>query len=104
MVDQDVALSNLREYVRVLAVLAAKPRVRDPDMWGVAKLDEAPHADHIPEVRHVEKPLDLVDLALVDLQCFAQPLPQPRTHRPVDLEPDHLAEAATAQLLLDSLQ
>ena len=63
-----------------------------------------PIADHVPEVRHVEQPVDLVDLALVDLQRVAQPFAKPGAHRRVDLEPDHLAEAATAQLLLDGLE
>ena len=50
------------------------------------------------------RPLDLVELAVLDLQRGRQLLAQPGAHRALDLEADHLAEAAAAKLLLDRLE
>ncbi len=58
----------------------------------------------LPQVAHVEQPLDVVDLDLVDAQPLDQPGAQRRIHAGADLEPDDLAEAPPAQLVLDRLQ
>ena len=96
--------ADRREDVRLRPVLAEQPRLRDRRVRRVAQLAEAAQPGHVPQVRHVEQAVDLVELALVDLQRVAQLLAQPGAHLPVDLQPDDLAEAAPAKLLLDRLQ
>ena len=92
------------EHVGLAAVLAAKPGLRDAACGRIAQLAEPADPGHVPEVGQVEQALDLIELALVDLQRVAQLLAQPGAHRPVDLEPHDLAEAAAPELLLDRLQ
>ena len=50
------------------------------------------------------RPVDVVDLDLVDAEPLDQPGAQRRLHARADLEPDDLAEAPAAQLVLDRLQ
>ena len=61
----------------------------------------AGHGDDVPEVGEVEDRAGLVDLMIFDSERGNQLGAQPRVHRLLDFEPDDLAEAATAELLLD---
>ena len=56
------------------------------------------------QVLQRQRPLDLVDLGLGDLQLLEQQLEHPARHPPGHLEPHDGGEAALAQLLLDHLQ
>ncbi len=67
----------------------------------VAELLEAGNADDVPEIVEAEHALELVDLLLLDPQGGDEPLAQPGIEPARELEADHLAEAATADLLLD---
>ena len=98
------AFADRGEHVRLVTVLSAQPGWRDATCGRVPQLAEAAQRGHVPEVGHVEQAVDLVELALVDLQRVAQPFAKPRAHPAVDLEPDHLAEAAAAELLLHRLK
>ena len=61
-------------------------------------------ACQLHQVGEVEQALDLVDLVLLDVEAFAQPLQHPRRGRGGDLDPDDVAEAPLPQLVLDRLE
>ncbi len=103
MVDEDVALAHRREDVGGLAVLALQDRLGDPGEGTVAQLGEAGDADDVPEVVHAEDAVDLVDLLVADLEGGHEPVAEARLEAAGELEPDHLAEAAAADLVLDRL-
>ena len=75
----------------------------DPGERRVAKLGVAGDAGDVEEVVHPDQAVDLVDLVLVDLEQVDQALAQARLEAPGELEPDDLAEAAAADLVLDGL-
>ena len=58
-------------------------------------------ANELPQVGQIERPLDVVDLALLEIEPVDQALAQVRLHPGRDLEPYDLAEAAAAELVLD---
>ena len=60
-------------------------------------------AGDVEEVVHADEPVDLVDLVLVDPEQRDQPLAQALLEVAGELEPDDLAEAAAADLVLDRL-
>ena len=60
----------------------------------VAQLAMARQVRDRGEVREVEHPVDLVDLTVLDAQRGDELLAQMGRHPALDLEPDHLAEAA----------
>ena len=60
--------------------------------------------DDVPQVLEVEQAVDLVDVAVVELERAQQRLAQRLAHARADLEAHDLAEAAPAQLLLDGAQ
>ena len=60
--------------------------------------------DELPELRLVEEPLDLVDLAWAHREPLDQPLAHVARRRGRHLEPHHVAEAPAPQLGLDGLE
>ena len=56
------------------------------------------------QVLEGERPLDLVDLGLAELELLEEQLEHPARHPPRHLQPHHGGEPALAQLLLDHLQ
>ncbi len=71
---------------------------------GVAQVRVARQRVQLEQVGEVDRPLDVVDLALLDLQRADDLLAQDRVDPAVDLDPHDLAEAAAAQLGLDGLE
>ena len=115
MVEQDVALAHRGHHVGLLVTALAlrarhrfarrlQARLGDRGPRLVAQVGETRHVHHVPEVVEVEQPLDLEQLALLDLQRVHQRLAQAPAHAGADLDPDDLAEAPPAQLLLDRPQ
>ncbi len=68
----------------------------------VAQLAEALDRVDVSEIVEPEQPGALVDLNRIDLHRLDQLVAQARLHLRGDLEPDHLAEAPAADLLLHS--
>ena len=107
MVDEDVALADRGEARR----RPCRPR-RACSRGGVtgecggSRSSSWPEsADDVPEVAEVEQALDLVDLVARRCPSAATSCSRSRgSMLGLDLEPDDLAEAAAAQLLLDRLQ
>ena len=58
----------------------------------------------LPQVGQVEQPVDVDHLVLLEVQRLDQQLAQVGVHARLHLEPDDLAEAALAQLVLDRPQ
>ena len=105
MVDEDVALAHRRQHVDLAVGLALLKLRRGHALpRRVAELAEARHRDDVHQVVEPEQAGLLVDLALLELQRLDQHPAQAGVHVGSDLEPDHLAEAAAADLLLDRLE
>ena len=64
----------------------------------------AVEVDELPQGGEVEHPGDLVHVVVEHADALAQDPPGHLRHRPLDLEPDRLAEAAAPDLLLDREQ
>ena len=64
----------------------------------------AVEVDELPQGGEVEHPGDLVHVVVEHADALAQDLAGHLGHRPLDLEPDRLAEAASPDLLLDREQ
>ena len=88
----------------MLGLLALQARLRDRRPRRVAQLTEAPQAVDLPQRAEVEQPVDLVDLALLEVQRLAQLIADTRVGVDADLEAHRLAQAPAAQLVLDRLQ
>ena len=99
--DEDVALAHRREHVDALALLALQTGLGHGRPRRVAQVAEAGQPHELPEVGEVEQAVDLVDLALLDLQRVHELLAQRRAHAGADLQAHGLAEAPPAQLGLD---
>ena len=105
VMDEDVAGSDRREHVALLALGAEQqPRRGHRRVRRIAQLVVAGEPDHVPEVAEVHQPLDLVDLVVGRAERDHQLVAQPFAHPGVDFEPHDLAEATPPQLLLDRLQ
>ncbi len=105
--DKYLAGLHRGEHVGLLVVLARprrKGRVNDGRPGGQAEVGVAIDPDDLPQVGHIEDPLDVVDLRLVDPEPFDQPGAKLVVHAGADLEPDDLAKAPAAELVLDGGQ
>ena len=104
MVDEDVALAHRGEDVGLLALLGSQPRLIDGRERRVAQLREAGQLDDLPQVGQVEQPVDVEDLARLDLERLHQLVAPGGVHPPPDLDAHDLAEAPAPQLVLDGLE
>ena len=104
VVDQDVALAHGGHHVRRLVLVGLEPRLGDRRPRLVAQVGEAVHARDAEQVLEVEQAVDLEQLALVDVQRAHERRAQLLAHPRPDLDADHLAKAAPAQLGLDGTQ
>ena len=104
LVDQEVARAHRLEHVGLLALLGVE-RTRDNGGPGrIAQLRVPLLVVQLPQVGEVQHALDLVHLALLHLEPLHEPLAHVGVHRGADLQPDHLAEAPAAELLLHGLE
>ena len=105
MVDEDVALADDLEHVGALAVLALQARLGHRRPRRGAQLAEAGQLHDLPQVVEVEQALDLVDLALLDLERRRPASARSSWLIPASTSSAHdLAEAPPAQLGLDGLE
>ena len=104
VVDEQVARPDLREQVDRLAVLVRRQPRRDDRRVGRRLEVGAVEVDELPQGGEVEHPGDLVHVVVEHADALAQDPSGHLGHRPLDLEPDRLAEAAAPDLLLDREQ
>src|SRR5215216_6589959 len=98
MVQEQVRLPDHCEDV--LAVLARQAWRDSGRMRRASQLCEARDIDDFREVPEVEQSLDLVNLIRSDLQGVDELITHPLAHALRDLEPHHLAKAASSKLFL----
>ena len=106
MVDEDVALAHGAEDVHLALGAASLLQLgRGHSLpWRIAKLAEPLDRVDVGEIVEAEQSRALEDLLGLDLHRLDQLVAQAGLHLRGDLEPDDLAEAAAADLLLDRQQ
>ena len=105
MVDEDVALAHRRHHVGLLAVLALQAGRGGAGEGRVAELAEARDVGDVEEVVEPEQARRRRRPGSSSIRSASTSCARRRSSMPaLDLEPDHLAEAAAADLVLDRLK
>ncbi len=104
VVDEDVAGPDRGEDVgRLVLVGREQPRRRDRRPGHGLEVGPIEIGDRT-QPGQVEHPADLVAVGLAEPEAAQQQRPRRGRHRPLDLEPDGLAEPPSPELLLDRQQ
>ena len=102
--DDDVADADRGEEVDRLVVVDRQEALRGDRLVTGDLRSGRSSAVELPQRREVEHARDLEAVLLADAGAADEHAPGTSRHRPLDLEPDGLAEAPAPDLLLDGLE